>query len=374
MTLLSPLQSSLLDWFHRYQRDLPWRHGYAPYHVWISEIMLQQTQMERVLLYFERWMEMFPDIKTLASAPEDRVLKCWEGLGYYSRARNIIKCAEIILEKHDGKIPANRKELLKLPGIGPYTAGAIASISFNRDVPVVDANVERIFARLFNIDLIPGSPEAKSLHWEKATALLPAGQARNFNQALMELGALICRPRNPECSSCPLATSCLALQYDLIPERPVPKKSNRTIAIEMATGVLLHEEKLFIQQRLPDDVWGSLWEFPGGRLEQGEMPEQAVIREFLEETEFKVKLLSKITTTIHHYTRYKVSLHCFLLALAQKSPDPVLHAAQNFHWVAFSALDNFAFPAGHRKLISHMKKSGFVFEQPSGKPDQYQHR
>ena len=191
MNSLDSLQKSLLSWFKANQRDLPWRHGYEPYQIWISEIMLQQTQMDRVTVFFTRWMDTFPDIATLAAASEDQVLKCWEGLGYYSRARNIRKTAQLLITKYQGTIPDRRKELLQLPGIGPYTAGAIASISFNRDVPVVDANIERIFARLFNIDLIPGSPEAKRVHWQKAETLLPVSQARNFNQGLMELGALI---------------------------------------------------------------------------------------------------------------------------------------------------------------------------------------
>lgn len=369
MPTLNSFQHALLEWFDKNQRDLPWRSDYSPYQIWISEIMLQQTQMDRVTVFFSRWMDAFPDIATLATTPEDKVLKCWEGLGYYSRARNILKTAQLLMERYRGEIPCSRKELLQLPGIGPYTAGAIASISFNRDVPVVDANIERIFARLFNIDLVPGSPEAKRTHWQKAEALLPEKQARNFNQALMELGALVCRPKNPDCALCPLAPYCLALKHNLIAERPVPKKSTRIIPIEMATGVLLHNGQLFIQQRLEDDVWGSLWEFPGGRLKLGETPEQTVIREFLEETEFQVEVESKITVTIHHYTRYKVTLHCFLVTLAQLDSDPVLHAAQEFKWIPFTALADYAFPAGHRKLITHMEESGFFLNQSAGKPD-----
>lgn len=357
MSAQSDLQQALLHWFVENQRDLPWRHDYSPYQVWISEIMLQQTQMDRVTLFFTRWMDTFPDVNTLASASETRVLKLWEGLGYYSRARNILKTAQLLVTEYQGQIPDDPKQLLSFPGIGPYTAGAIASISFNHDVPVVDANVERVFARIFNIDLIPGSPEARQLNWEKAEELLPKGHARNFNQALMELGALICKPKKPLCTSCPLVTHCLALKYDLVPERPVPKKSKKIIPIDMATGILIHNGMLFIQQRLPDDVWGSLWEFPGGRMELKETPEQTVVREFLEETEFKVEIVEKITNTVHHYTRYKVTLHCFLLRLKKGSDtDPVLHAAQDFNWVPFKALQEYAFPAGHRKLITYLEE------------------
>lgn len=350
------LQNELLHWFARNQRELPWRKNYEPYQVWISEIMAQQTQMDRVITYYKRWMESFPDIHSLAAATEDQVLKCWEGLGYYSRARNIHKAAHILVTKYNGMIPMGRKELLSLPGIGPYTAGAIASIAYEQDEPVVDANVERIFARLFNVDLIPGSPEAKREYWQKAEAILPKGKARAFNQALMELGALICKAKQPDCPQCPIAQHCLALQYNLVEQRPVPKKGSKTIPIDMATGVLYHQGRVFIQQRLAEDVWGSLWEFPGGRLEQGESPEETVRREFMEETELAVEIESKITITVHHYTRYKVTLHCFLVRLDQTGSDPVLHAAQEFQWLPFEELHNYAFPAGHRKLIEFMRQ------------------
>lgn len=355
MTTTGKLQEALLIWFDKNQRDLPWRYSYEPYQIWISEIMAQQTQMDRVVEYHNRWMDSFPDIQALARSSEAQVLKCWEGLGYYSRARNIYKTAKLLIDKHNATLPKNITTLLSLPGVGPYTAGAIASIAYEEDVAVVDANIERIFSRLFNIDLIPGSPEAKREYWQKAEALLPKGESRNFNQALMELGALVCRPKQPNCSVCPVSEHCMALQYDLISVRPIPKKSTKTIPIKMATGVLLHKGLLFIQQRLADDVWGALWEFPGGRMKEGETAEDTVIREYMEETELAVRVEAKITTTIHHYTRYKVTLHCFFVSLDQDESDPVLHAAQEFHWIPFEQLDQFAFPAGHRKLIAFMK-------------------
>ena len=358
---LTPLQEALITWFQAEQRALPWRRDYLPYQIWISEIMLQQTQMERVTLFFERWLQQFPDIHALALASEDKVLKCWEGLGYYSRARNILKCARIIVRDHDGVIPSDQKSLLALPGIGPYTAGAIASIAYNLTTPLVDANIGRVFARLFDLD-IPLARAGKVL-WQKAAELVPAGQARSFNQGLMELGALICTPKNPACHRCPLMPFCLAHRDGLIAERPVPRKGIPISNIEMATGVLSHPQdngQIFIQQRLAEDVWGSLWEFPGGRLKAGEEPEQAVIREFLEETGFTVRIDRKITTTVHHYTRYKVILHCFHCSLdllvSGEPPDPILYAAQDYRWVCFPQLHDLAFPAGHRKLIEFMNQ------------------
>jgi A/G-specific adenine glycosylase len=358
--LLTPFQQALITWFQAAQRPLPWRRDYSPYQIWISEIMLQQTQMERVIFFFDRWMRQLPDIHTLAVADEDMVLKCWEGLGYYSRAANLRKCARMIVSDHGGIIPSDPKTLLALPGIGPYTAGAISSIAYNLPAPLVDANIGRLFARLFNID-IPLS-QARNLLWQKAEELVPRDRARAFNQGLMELGGLICTPKNPACSRCPLTSFCLAHRDDLIAELPIPKKSSKQMTIEMATGILPHPDgdgRFFIQQRLADDVWGGLWEFPGGRLKPEEQPEQAVIREFWEETGYTVRPDRKITTTIHFYTRYKVILHCFLCALdfsaPEEPPSPVLTAAQQYRWVSLAELDAFAFPAGHRKLIEFIK-------------------
>ena len=344
---------NLLTWFAEHRRDLPWRRTYLPYHVWISEIMLQQTQMDRVIGYFKKWMMMFPDIPTLALARQDEVMKAWEGLGYYSRAGNIMKTAAILME-NDGEIPDNHADLLRLPGIGPYTAGAIMSIAFNRDYPVVDGNVERVLARVFDVDVPVKTTQARKFFWGKSAKLLPTGRARDFNQALMELGALVCLPKNPDCHLCPLQPQCRAVQFDTSSQRPVTGKSSTIIPIEMATGVLLKNDLVFIQKRQPDDVWANLWEFPGGRLKQGEKPEQALIREFFEETEFQVKSVRKITTVQHSYMQYRVTLHCYFCRLVSDSHIPFLHAAQEYRWVAFSELDQFAFPAGHRKLIDFL--------------------
>ena len=344
---------NLLDWFGENGRDLPWRRTYHPYHVWISEIMLQQTQMERVVDYFKRWVRRFPDIPTLARAEEDEVMKAWEGLGYYSRAGNIMKTAGILME-NGGEIPDSHAELMRLPGIGPYTAGAIMSIAFNRDYPVVDGNVERVLSRVFDIDVPVKTVQARKFFWEKAAQLLPSGRARDFNQALMELGALVCLPKNPDCHLCPLQPQCGAVRHETRSQRPVTDKSAVIIPIEMATGVLLKNDRVFIQKRQPDDVWANLWEFPGGRLKQDEKPEQTVIREYFEETEFLVEPVKKITTVQHSYMQYLVTLHCYFCRLLSASDLPVLHAAQAYRWISFAELDQFAFPAGHRKLIDFM--------------------
>ena len=352
---MKPFQKKLLAWFESHRRDLPWRRTYNPYHIWISEIMLQQTQMDRVVDYFNRWVKRFPDIYDLAQASEEEIFKLWEGLGYYARARNILKAADILVNQFSGNLPADHQALLNLPGIGKYTAGAIMSLAFNKEYPIVDANIERLFSRIFNIDTPVKDKENKRFIWQKAKELIPRGEARHFNQALMELGALVCTPRNPLCSMCPVQKHCEAFQLGVVAERPISNRSNNFIPIEMVTGILIHKGKIFIQKRLENDVWGNLWEFPGGRLKPGENPEEALCREYLEETEFRIGNLEKIMVVKHGYTRYRVTLHCYYCKLLNGRATPVLHAAQESRWVMPSELNKFAFPAGHRKLIAGIK-------------------
>lgn len=353
---------ALLSWFSEHQRKLPWRSDYQPYHVWISEIMGQQTQMERVVQYFNNWINLFPDIRSVASAPEQSILKAWEGLGYYSRARNIRKTASILVREHDAEIPRDYKALLSLPGIGPYTAAAIMSIAFNEPVPLLDANVERVLCRVLDLDLPVKHKITRQQLTQLSKVLLPEDEPRNFNQALMELGALVCKPKSPDCFCCPVRKYCRALAVDTVDLRPVPGKKQQKIDIVMSCGIIIHGNRLYIQQRLADDVWGGLWEFPGGRLKNGETPEQAARREIAEETEFRVTDLRHFATVVHYYTKYRVTLYSFFCRLQDGQLTPVLHAASQFQWIERFEIKNFAFPSGHRKLIEKMETE-LVFEK-----------
>ncbi|WP_339138319.1 MAG: A/G-specific adenine glycosylase [Candidatus Electrothrix sp. GW3-4] len=349
------IRQALLAWFAENQRPLPWRREYRPYHVWIAEIMGQQTQMDRAVTYFNNWIRQFPNIPTLAAASEQEVVKAWEGLGYYSRVRNIRKTADILVQEYGAKLPDNEPQLLALPGIGPYTAAAILSIAFNRPVPLLDANVERILCRLDDIDQPVKQVATRKLLLQRCSDLLPEDDARHFNQALMEFGALICTPKRPVCSTCPLQQWCRAYAGDIVDLRPVPGKKEKRIDIFMACGIIEHGDRFYIQQRREKDVWGGLWEFPGGRLKEDEPPEQAAIREILEETEFQVTDLRPFATAIHHYTKYRVTLEAFFCRLASnQSMTPILHAASQYKWVRLNELSSFAFPAGHRQLVEKM--------------------
>lgn len=331
--------------------------------------MLQQTQMDRGVLYFNRWLKRFPDIAAVAEAEEQEILKHWEGLGYYARARNLHATAKILQDRYGGIIPCDLQKLLELPGIGPYTAAAISSIACNFDIPVVDANVLRVYARIFDIDSPVKAGKTRKEIEALARRMLPAGQARIFNQALMDFGGLVCLPRSPLCGSCVLNGHCLACIRGTVMDRPVVENGKGTILIEMATGILEVEGKLFIQQRYPDDIWGGLWEFPGGRVETNERPEETVVREYLEETGFQVAVCGKITTVTHFYTRYKVILHCFACRPtgAARRYTPQLTAAQDYRWIMPQEIDQYAFPAGHRKLLEYIAAvSPELLQDPCG--------
>lgn len=351
-------QSALLDWFAVHKRPLPWRTDYTPYAVWVSEIMLQQTQMERGVAYFNRWMEHFPDVAAVAAAPEEEVLRLWEGLGYYSRARHLHKAARQIMERHGGVFPSELEDIRALPGVGPYTAGAIASIAFSYDLSCVDANVERVIARVFDIDSPVKQEPAAARIRTLALELLPPGRARDHNQAMMELGALVCR-KKPLCNQCPLASLCESRRLGIVHERPVPGRRAGITPLLVATGVLRHRGRIFLQKRLDKGVWARLWEFPGGRVEEGETPEQAVAREFMEETGFAVRVTEKLGVIRHGYTTYRITLHCFGLKLVDDLPSqvepPALTAASEYRWVEPAALEHLAMPAAHRKLADQLE-------------------
>jgi A/G-specific adenine glycosylase len=320
--------------------------------------MLQQTQMDRGVDYFNRWIARFPDVHSVALAHEDEIMRLWEGLGYYRRARNLHKTARIIAANNQGIFPDTPRDLAALPGIGPYTAAAIASIAFEQPVPVVDANVSRVLSRIFDIDTLITASSTRRVLENKAAALLSGSSPRDFNQAIMELGALVCT-KSPACLACPLRSLCASLAKGNMLERPVTRKPPSIIPITMASGVLIHQERIFIQKRQDDDVWANLWEFPGGCVIPGEAPRSAVVREFLEETEILVSAQEKVAEIRHSYTRYRVTLHAYLCTAAPPI-KPILHAAQDCRWVLPEELDQFAFPTSHRKLIDMLFKKKFA--------------
>jgi A/G-specific adenine glycosylase len=349
----SAMVTRLLQWFDGQARPLPWRRTYDPYHVWLSEIMLQQTQMERGVAYFQRWLSRFPTVESVATAELDEILKAWEGLGYYARARNLHRAAQRITEDFGGVVPSSYRVLLSLPGIGPYTAAAIASIAGNEDVAVVDANVMRVYARLFDINT-PVRQGATRRHIEGlATQLLPPGQARRYNQALMDFGGLICLPRRPRCSDCPLSGYCHAKEAGTVAKRPVvaPKKTVEEVCLVAA--LLLQRGRILIRQRPAEEVWGGLWEFPGGEEGQGDSGEN-LLRLVREQTSLVAVLKKELTTVVHHYTHHRVQLKAFLCEVDDRAKMMPRENGQAYRWVTPGELRSHAFPAGPRKILEYI--------------------
>lgn len=341
------MQKKLLHWFEKNQRPLPWRKNYEPYQVWISEIMLQQTQVTTMLPYFDRWMRELPSVEALAEVSPDRLLKLLEGLGYYSRARNLQKAAKILVAENGGRLYDDFEQLLSLPGIGRYTAGAIMSIAYNKDFPVVDGNVVRVLARLR--DYRENVKDAGEYFWDEAVELLPKGHAREFNQALMEFGALQCTPQSPNCGNCPLKNDCKAFAAGKQNDLPNKGAAQVKKAISVAIGIIQHEGKVFIQKRRDQGLMAGLWEFPGGQVEIGETAKGALEREIQEELGVTMTGVKPFMRLKHSYTSYQVDLHCFL---ADYSVGRVtLKAATEGKWVKPEELKNFAFPAANGKII-----------------------
>jgi len=292
----------LLGWFEKNRRDLPWRADYSPYQVWISEIMLQQTQVKTMLPFYFRWMERFPDAASIAVAPEDEVLRYWEGLGYYARAKNIQKAARIIVSEFEGKIPRDFDSVRKLPGVGRYTAGAIMSVAFNADYPAADANAARVFARIFDISHPSGSKEFQEAVWRHASEALPEGRSRDFNQALMDLGSMVCLGREPVCAKCPISRCCGAFRAGTVGERPVKSVKKPATPLVKSVGVWLRDGKVLVRKRPGAGLMPNLWEFPGGGARDGEGPEDALRRVWLEELGVRLGTLRGLAVIKHSHT------------------------------------------------------------------------
>jgi len=344
------IQAALLAWFRRTKRDLPWRRTRDPYAIWVSEIMLQQTQVETVRPYFSRFLHRFPDVQTLADASIEDVLKIWEGLGYYARARNLHRASGQIVREFRGELPRTVPELMKLPGIGRYTAGAIASIAFGRDEPVLDGNVTRVLCRVFRIRRPPKAASTQRRLWFLARRLIPAGKAGLFNQALMDLGATVCTPREPQCTRCPLRSFCLARRHS--DQQRLPRRVRRKPLPhhDVVAAIIWKNGRVLIDRRKPDGLLGGLWEFPGGRREAGESLPDAVVREVREELGVRVRVLHPLTTVRHAYSHFRITLHAFECSYVSGRPRALGCAA--WRWVPVDELHQYAFPRANHNILA----------------------
>lgn len=318
------LAAQLLAWYAVHARELPWRGERDPYKVWVAEVMLQQTQVETVKPYYQRWLQLFPSLESLAMATQQEALAAWEGLGYYSRARRLHQAAQVVVKIYRGRIPEEVESLRRLPGVGRYTAGAIASIAFGKDVAAVDGNQRRVLARLFDIDEPLNTPAGESRLWELAELHLPPRRAGDFNQALMDLGATLCSPYAPACPECPLGEMCKARKLGVQEARPVRLVKPPTPHYPVAAAVIRRNGRVLITQRPADKLLGGMWEFPGGKQDDGEDLPACLKRELLEELGVSVDVGAPFGVYRHAYTHFKVTVHAFICRLGRATqPRPL---------------------------------------------------
>ena len=352
----APFSHALLDWYDANAALLPWRKFQTdPYRVWLSEIMLQQTQVETVIPYYMRFLDQYPDVHALANASIDDVLKLWEGLGYYSRARNLHKTAITVSTEYDGNFPDNVDGLMSLAGIGRYTAGAIASIAFGLVAPLLDGNVIRVFSRLkdFSDDVTTSSAQARL--WQLAETWLPQTRAGDYNQALMELGRTVCKPRNPLCETCPISAHCLAYANGTQAERPVKKKKAATPHYDVSAGLIRDENgRLLIAQRPMEGLLGGLWEFPGGKQEKGETLPDCLQRELREELAIEVEVGALFVSVKHAFTHFKITLHAFECRYVSGVPQKL--GVRDFAWVTEGELAKYSFGKADRQVIQALQE------------------
>lgn len=350
---IARIRDLVLSWYHRHGRNLPWRGESDPYRIWVAEVMLQQTQVVTVIPYYTRFLAQFPTLESLAAASPAEVLKAWEGLGYYARARNLHKAAVEIVKNRDGRFPKTFAGLRTLPGFGSYTAGAVASIAFGQAVPAVDGNARRVLARLFALQgNVRRAPVARRVQ-ELAAALVDPHRPGNWTQALMELGALVCLPRSPRCPVCPVQEVCQARQQGVEHDLPMKPAKKSLPHYHVTAAVIGRDGKVLIAQRPMDGMLGGLWEFPGGKQQPGETLPQCLAREIREELGLEIEVGQPVITVKHSYTHFKITLHAFHCRVLAGQPRALQVAG--WRWVTLAELDSFPFPRTDQKIIAALK-------------------
>ncbi len=347
------IRKYLLSWYIKNRRDLPWRRTDNPYYIWVSEIMLQQTQVNTVIPYYERFIDRFPDIRSLADADLETVIKLWEGLGYYARIRNFHRAAKTVADKWSGRVPDDWETFIALPGVGDYIASAVLSIAFAKSHAVVDGNVKRVFSRLYRVDAPVNAVASHGIYKSLAVNLLCRKDPSAHNQAVMELGALICRPKNPNCPACPLNTCCLACADDVVddyprrqPRRPVPEH-------QMVSAVILKNDRVLIVRRPEEGLLGGLWEFPGARVEAGERAQSACERLIFLSLNVKARIVAQPAAVRHAFTHFKIVSQIFICQYISGRVN--LDGWISHQWVRRQSLDRYAFSKTALKVMGYLQ-------------------
>jgi A/G-specific adenine glycosylase len=354
--------SALLAWFRAGHRDLPWRRTRDPYGVWVSEVMLQQTQVATVVPFYERFMARFPTVEALAAAPTDEVLRHWAGLGYYSRVRHLQQGVREVVARHGGQVPDRVEELLRLPGVGRYTAGAIASIAYGRRAPILDGNLIRVLTRLYGLR---GDPKKAPLHgtlWRLAEELIPEGAAGDFNQALMEFGATLCTPTSPRCDVCPVDRHCEARRLGIQESLPETPRAEPPTPLRMAAAVIWRGAALLLVKRPgrgeakegERDWWAGMWQLPSGEVQPEETTAAAAARLARETVGLEVTAGEIAGVVRHGVTRYRITLegrHCL-----PRAGEPRALACADWRWTRPEDTAGFALPAPQRRLMEQIRE------------------
>jgi A/G-specific adenine glycosylase len=345
---LDRIRRELLQWYSLSRRMLPWRQTSDLYRIWVSETMLQQTRVETVLAYYEKFLKRFPTIRDLAAADLQSVLKIWEGMGYYARARNFHRAARIVVGEYQGEIPRDLVSFRKLPGVGEYIAAAVLSIAYNQPHAVVDGNVKRVLARLFTLDE-PVNGSSHPVFKETAAMLLDVEQPCIFNQAVMELGAVVCRPAKPDCCRCPIRFACRADRTDRIDAYPKRIKKKSIPEHRLTAGIVYKKGRILITRRKADGLLGGLWEFPGGRINDKEDASSACRRNIREEVNLAVEIEAFFTRIKQAYTHFRIVLDVYRCRFV--SGRVHLSGAADFRWILPEELEDYPFHSAHRKII-----------------------
>jgi len=350
------LRRRLLEWYRKNRRDLPWRRTRDPYAIWVSEVMLQQTRVETVIDYYRNFLARLPDVSSLAAADRQEVLKLWEGLGYYARARNLHRAARIVCERYNGIVPVDPEAFRGLPGVGDYIAAAVLSIAFNCPLAVVDGNVKRVLSRLYRIDAPVNRNPVAPVFRQIADRLLDPSHPGGFNQALMELGALICRPGAPACRRCPLTMLCEAFAFGKQGEYP-RRRSKAPVPIHrMAVGVIRRGAKILIIRRQEEGLLGGLWEFPAGRIHANEDPEAACVRSARNSVNLPVRVVAFLDRVNHAYSHFAVQLEVY--CCRAETGRVRLAEAEAFRWIRAAEAGRYPFTGASHKILSLLRSHG----------------
>lgn len=353
MPLMPQFSKDLLSWFKKYAREMPWRGEKNPYKIWLSEIMLQQTQVDTVRPYYERWLKKFPTVASVARAKEDEVLKLWEGLGYYARCRNFQKACQQVVKDFNGKVPSRLEDLKTLKGIGPYTLAAVGSIAFGHVVACIDGNIKRVIARVLALDVPPsqGLLQIETFLNKNISKKYPG----TFNEALMDLGATICVPKNPKCLICPVQKHCKAFETKTVDVYPKPEKKLERPHYQIAVGVVWKGNKILVSKRKSKGLLGGLWEFPGGKIQKGETSAACAAREVKEEVGVDVEVGSSIGKIKHQFTHFSIEMEAFVCKYMKGRPRAI--ECEAWKWIQLQEISNFAFPKANHKLFPKLPKT-----------------